>query len=101
MKKVVPLVKCLCKLHNFYIDNNSKTIPQNLKSVTKFLCLHDSIGYDDNGCPIGLLHGGEHQDDTHTHTCHAGFNINIELPREKMMRIVVNGAFKRLDRKAF
>ena len=76
VKKIVELVECLCRLHNFIIDSEeesenpgSSLVEDNLNTIVLggFLMEHQNGG---NGTesetvllPTEILHGGEHFDD--------------------------------------
>lgn len=75
LKKVGPMVMCLCRLHNFCIDMNERDAPESAEQDAQFAlnymdalkdCVDDCIGGDpslvriEGGRPTSLLHGGSH-----------------------------------------
>ena len=118
IRKIVALVICLCRLHNFCINRRIKErnaaaaeeediapptardameiaggggIP--LERVEEHNRFHEAS-------PEQLLHGGEHHDDT-TPEFRRQFerrNVNTRtgtVPRDKLLSAIVNGGFKR------
>ena len=83
LRKVRPLVMCLCRLHNFCIDMKERDAPKSSENDAMFSirymdALHDRVdnvmaGCDPNlvrlegGRPSSLLHGGSHFHDAPRH----------------------------------
>ena len=120
IRKVVALVICLCRLHNFCINRRIKERNSNLseEDVDDIPppTARDAMEIAGNGgvplepvdernrsheaSPEQLLHGGEHFDDT-TPQFRRQFerrNINTRggfVPRDKLLDIVIKGGYKR------
>ena len=60
IRRIIALVACLCKLHNYCIDGGSMTSPD--QYIHDSLTLMDFMQTGENGDvrPLGLLGGGEH-----------------------------------------
>ena len=63
INQVNALVSCLCKLHNFCIDNGNATPPECYKHDVLTLMDFGNVDDGNDPCPVGLLGGGEHFDD--------------------------------------
>jgi hypothetical protein len=71
--KIGGLVKCLCSLHNFLVDNNDSTGPNALAYDAFDLSMdgafaiaagtRSELGREVVQIPDPLLHGGQHSDD--------------------------------------
>ena len=62
ISQINALISCLCKLHNFCIDNGNARPPE--RYYHDLLTLMDFMGSDESNdskspCPLGLLGGGE------------------------------------------
>lgn len=74
LPKVAPLVMCLCRLHNFCINNKETAVEKMTVKTAQHLhhCVNFSnkisgsntddqaVTIDENGCPTDLLHHGQH-----------------------------------------
>jgi hypothetical protein len=90
MDKVTALVKCLCKLHNFCIDNSCPGVPGRYRhDPSTLMDLQDSPELDSR--PLGLLGGGCHFDDVTggrraaNRSSRAELEVGMVLPRERMV----------------
>jgi hypothetical protein len=115
LSKVVALVFCLAKLHNFCIDQRLKesatsTIASTIPIVPKRhqhdpLTVFDSENPEDP--PQDLLHGGAHFDDVDGGRRGAGFHITSTtsqvkdplIPRDGMLEIISVGGWDRQVRR--
>ena len=97
ISRINALISCLCKLHNFSIDNRNSSPPE--KYSHDPLTLMDFMDSDDSKSPhpLGLLCGGEHFTDVsggHREqlrlSCHRlePNNVQLELPQNSMLRHV-------------
>ena len=102
MRKTNSLLMCLCRLHNFCIDENT--------GCTKPLAV-DNVAIRSSGgiftiptaenpdSPEALLHAGEHNDDTELEDRRAfarrGLGRNGKTPREILLTMVEEGGYKR------
>jgi DDE superfamily endonuclease len=73
IKKCVALACCLCRLHNFCVDERLKKrsppkVPKSLATDSLEIIVNGGIGLDrtegNEASPEELLHGGDHHDDT-------------------------------------
>lgn len=91
--KIIALTTCLCKLHNFCIDNGSATVPGRYVHDDMTLMDFQDEREDENDTrPVGLLGGGEHFDDVQGGR--RGIRVETSpatsvLPRERMLRHVL------------
>jgi DDE superfamily endonuclease len=93
--KTTALVYCLCKLHNFCIDQTEADKLDNNPDDALQIANNGEVPFDDvNGNPNQLLHGGHHFEDApyEQRRCR---DLNIELPRDKMLKTVVDKALRR------
>jgi hypothetical protein len=103
IKKVIALVNCLAKLHNFCIDESEPGAPE--ESPTDMMnMLSNRDGYvrmerSSNGTPLaprGLMHGGQHFNDVprdvrRRWTSEANdTGSSLLLPRQTMLRKVID-----------
>ena len=108
LSKVVALVFCLARLHNFCIDERIKNSPSDLIVPERHhqdpLTVYDSENPEDP--PEDLLHGGDHFDDVdggrrgaNIHNCHANDAYQAALhpivPRDEMVEIISTGGWDR------
>ena len=63
INRVNALVSCLCKIHNYCIDNGNAKPPQRYPhdALTLMDLINDTGS--ENAHPLGLLGGGEHFND--------------------------------------
>ena len=101
ISQINPLISCLCKLHNFCIDNGNARPPERYShdplTIMDFM---DSNESDESEIPrpIGLLGGGKHFADVSSgcreqirlshHRCQCNNNVNWEFPRNSMLHHV-------------
>ena len=97
------LVSCLCKIHNFCIDNGNAAPPEHYQHDVLTLMDFGNVDDGNDPCPVGLLGGGEHFDDItegkrgencrsqrlaarqmHNNNCNI-INNNITIPRNNML----------------
>jgi hypothetical protein len=97
MRQIIALTMCLCRLHNFCIDNNNEVIPISKYSDVLAISLDGGIVEPDQESqqnkdfdyrPTDLLDGGNHQLDNDRHVVR---NIarqygNQPLPRDLMLK---------------
>jgi DDE superfamily endonuclease len=112
IKKTTSLVICLCRLHNYCInerlahDARQATvidIPEALAADRLEILQNGGVDLqrtsDNDMSPEELLHGGEHHEDTslafRRQFVKRGMNKNDVLPRERLHDIVANGGFTR------
>ena len=101
--KVTALVKCLCKLHNFCIDQSCPGVPGRYRhDPTTLMDLQDSPELESR--PLGLLGGGSHFDDVTggrraaTRSCREEANNKSGvLPRQMMVDHVAKRDVHRPD----
>ena len=104
VKKIVELVECLCRLHNYIIDSENEPELPGLSLAEDNLSTIVLGGFSiepQNGgngtesetvlLPTEILHGGEHFDDVDRSMRERidGMNRNDELPRETMLAHVL------------
>ena len=85
--KITALTYCLCKLHNFCIDEKEKEHYEQTKIDAFYSSLNGSIDVQEdsagNKIPTDIIHGGEHSDDF------IRKNIPVSnIPHEMMLKIV-------------
>ena len=98
ISRINALISCLCKLHNFCIDNGNARPPERYSHDP--LTLMDFMDSDESDeseipCPIGLLGGGEHfadvsggcREQIRLSHCrrHNNNNAHWEFPRNSML----------------
>ena len=98
------LLSCLCKIHNFCIDNGNATPPERYEHDVLTLMDFININDGDGPHPIGLLGGGEHFADVpegrrgaNRHSqrlasrrmSNHNNNSNKTIPRNKMLQHVI------------
>ena len=63
ISQINALISCLCKLHNFCIDNGNARLPKRYYhdplTLMDFMDSDESVD-SESPCPIGLLGGGKH-----------------------------------------
>jgi hypothetical protein len=117
LSKVVALVFCLAKLHNFCIDQRLKESPTTTSNTASTIPIvperhhHDTLTVFDSDNPEDppqdLLHGGAHFDDVDGGRRGAGFHINSTtsqatdplIPRDLMLEIISVGGWDRQIRR--
>ena len=118
LKKTSAIVMCLCRLHNFCIDERmrmkggssglrkrkaSRDIPKALASDNLEIAVGGGIPLErteqNESSPEQLLHGGEHFDDCPRAVRQLfqrnNTNRDEELPRDKMLSLVERQGMKR------
>jgi hypothetical protein len=100
IEKVTALVKCLCKLHNFCIDQSCPNVPGRYRhDAGTLMDLQDSN--ESESRPLGLLGGGSHFDDvlggrrSANRSGGASAIGNKLVPRERMLEHVVHRGIHR------
>ena len=97
IERINATVMCLCRLHNWCIDNNAiRTIPSPLSNDPRSIL---DIDNSNSQIPIALLHGGEHFEDSET-IRNAQYVTNrqdntIVLPRELLHDHIVTLGYTR------
>jgi hypothetical protein len=102
LRKITALTFCLCRLHNFCIDNREGRqqqrllVPLTADSIE--IVGHGGVSLDaETGGPEELLHGGEHNDDTSA-LYRQNYRRAVEdghLPRERVMMMLEQQGFQR------
>jgi hypothetical protein len=98
--KVTELVFCLCKLHNFCLDereNRSVIVPHCFEGDR--MSIYDT-SQDSDSPPGQLLDGGHHFDDVQSGKKGAtrfanGSSTSDKTPRDSMLELILNGNWKR------
>ena len=110
--KIVSLVICLCRLHNYCIRRSTKRsrtgnviIPRSLAAdnlevqAAGGISLSTSSDGMNEVAPLELLNGGQHHDDTEDKERRAfqrrGMTKDDVLPRDCLHAMVIDGGFKR------
>jgi hypothetical protein len=98
LRKITALTLCLCRLHNFCIGQGQR-VDTPLASDTMEILAHGGIALDNSCTPEGLLHGGEHHEDT-TRSFRQNFGRNTLLassclPRDKLVAMIERNGFER------
>ena len=108
--KVIRMVNCLCKLHNFCIDENTEPDTPIGMTADDRLALRnrgsfDTVEREGGGggqIPTELLHGGEHFDDDPGQNIRRaavnrrrGRHIPPALPREIVYCLIMEGDYRR------
>jgi hypothetical protein len=108
ISKVTSIVRCLCRLHNFCIDERLGRIEglsvehSPIEEIDEEVAVHlDSdhvnivlgggmplVTADNTFSPEALLHGGEHWDDVSRNVRVSRKSAGVKLPRERMCDIV-------------
>jgi DDE superfamily endonuclease len=99
IKKCVALACCLCRLHNFCVNERLKVkrtvnVPMALPADDLEIISHGGISLDsvdgNDQSPEDLLHGGEHQDDVSKafRKQYIRKKKDEEFPRDKLLEIV-------------
>ena len=100
IKKISALTFCLCKLHNYCIDNGNAKVPSRYQHDSLTLMDFANVIDKENGemIPVGLLGGGDHFEDIQGGRRGASIRAirsqrrqfdTEELPRTTMLRHVV------------
>lgn len=106
LDKIVALVICLCRLHNYCVNvslakKSGPSVPSPLATDSLDIVATSGISLQNSaqGPPEDLAHGGEHHDDAgEEYRCQfqrRGLSLYNELPREKLLRVVREGGFQR------
>ena len=100
LNKTTSLVFCLCKLHNFCIDNKDSTPPPSMAQDEATISLQGGAplesfdngeeSRENSGRPAQLLDGGDHLEDVDRRARHTGARAGTEslLPREALLQHV-------------
>jgi hypothetical protein len=99
IKKTTALVMCLCRLHNYCIDQSDITVAINTRVDDLNIAVEGGVPLAGaRNLPQQLIGGGEHFDDTRSrerqHDVERATNIlgatgHEQLPRERLRRMVV------------
>ena len=103
IRKTNSMLMCLCRLHNFCINENGRKMTKPLAADTADIRSHggiETVATADNPySPEALLHGGEHEDDhgreERLQFARRGLGRKGKTPRDGMLKIVEDGGFKR------
>ena len=96
------LTLCLVRLHNFCIERRGGKVLTPLASDAMEVLAHGGFAIEGH-CPEELLGAGDHNDDT-TAAFRRNFgrnpilnaaNANNALPRDKLLKVIEDGAYKR------
>ena len=82
------LVSCLCKIHNFCIDNGNATSPECYEHDVLTLMDFGNVDDGNDPCPVGLLGGGEHFDDI-PEVRHGANHRTQRLAARQMTNIII------------
>jgi hypothetical protein len=102
--KTTAMVYCLCRLHNFCIDNDDANVPKardnDLLTFTVESGIQggggeDPLNYDNNYRPVELLDAGHHQNDFDRHSVRSKTYNGVVLPRKRMLEVVIEKDLKR------
>jgi len=103
LRKINALLMCLCRLHNFCINENGTADMTALAADT--VAIRSNGGFftveteSNPNSPEELLHGGEHHDDTEKsdRLAHArrGLGRQMKTPRDTLLRIIEEGGYQR------
>jgi hypothetical protein len=109
--KMTSLVTCLCRLHNYCINErlagesrntDDSDIPAAMASDSLENIANGGVALEDTGTnrlsPEELLNGGHHNEDTtrafRRQFERRGMHRDEELPRDRLHKIIVDGGFK-------
>jgi DDE superfamily endonuclease len=103
LRKITALTICLCRLHNFCVDNRSGRGATNqlvapLASDAVQILGHGGVQMETMAGPEQLLHGGEHHDDTsrlYRQNYRRMQGESGHLPRDKVVLLLETGGFQR------
>lgn len=97
LEKTTALVHCLCKLHNFCIDENEGPALQNMDQDAAEINRNGGVPLDDaHGNPSQLLNSGHHFNDvSRNHRRQMVRNQPNELPRDRLFAKVVENDHRR------
>jgi DDE superfamily endonuclease len=94
LAKTTALVMACCKLHNYCINNNDRTVPIPRESDTMNVMLEGGIPFDSNTDyrPFQLLYGGNHLEDFDRFSSQRRNEYrernNDELARDHLLQII-------------
>ena len=96
IEKTCALVYCLCKLHNFCINVKEGKAQDNTAADLLDIASHGGVPLDADGNPAQLMNAGHHFDDVNRNVRRQFERSQPEeLPRDRLLEIVVNQDLRR------